>query len=150
MRVLWIICGLLAGCSGAPEKIGKPDHVFGTPFGPPMIGEVTPHFYFIDRKFPMFTVSFNGEEYSLEGYHEPPGYDRLKYFFAYQNARDFLLGETFTCHETRPWHLVCFNGKGENMKTYLEPKPLGEGMPKFGGREHEDTEHQFSPETPLS
>jgi len=132
---------LLAGCASTPEKVAKPEYLFGAPFGPPMTGEIIPYFYFIDRKFPVFTVGFNGEEYSLEGYHEPPGHDRLKYFFAYQNARDFLLGKTFTCHETFPWHLMCFNSKGENMRQYLEPKPMPSQSIEKGDFQEKDRDY---------
>lgn len=137
-----VICVLwLTGCAATPEKVAQPEYLFGAPFGPAMTGEITPYFYFIDRKFPVFTVDFNGQEYSLEGYNEPPGHDRLKYFFAYQNARDFLLGKTFTCHETFPWHLVCFNSKGENMAQYLEPKPLSSQSVEKGNLKKEDRDY---------
>ena len=122
MRAVVVIGFILAGCAGGSDRITQESTPFVSPLGPPMTGEVTPNFYFLDRKFPVFTVDFQGAEYSLEGYHEPPGHDRLKYFFAYQNARDFLLDETLTCHETTPWHLVCFNDRGENMSAYLAPK----------------------------
>ena len=124
MRALVIICVLLAGCTGTAEKSEKLD-VFSEPLNRTITGVVTPKLYFMDKKFPLFIVELNGQEYSLEGYGEPPGQDRPKYFFALQNAREFLEGETLACRETRPWHLVCFNADGENMRKYLEPKPLG-------------------------
>ena len=103
MRALVIICVVLAGCADRGEK-SETAEIFLAPLNKTMIGEVEPKLYFLDKKFPMFVVEMNGQEYTLEGYHEPPGQDRPKYFFAHGNAKAFLEGQTLTCRETRPSH----------------------------------------------
>lgn len=85
-----------------------------------MTGKLTPQLDFHDNKFPLLTVDFNGESYSLEGYHIKPGLHQASPFVTHFNALLFWDDVNYTCREKGQQHLVCFDAKGRNFGKYAE------------------------------
>lgn len=92
-----------------------------TPLLSDQLGTLTPQLHHVDGKFPLLTVYFQGNEYTLEGLYTSPGMDDLQAQRTFQQAAAFMADQTFLFDTNHSWHLTCFNENGENIAEFLKP-----------------------------
>jgi len=115
MRAIILICGLLLVSTGAMSQTDDSTSQYAAPLGPAMTGTLRPDFDFFHGKFPVLAVHFHGKRYSLEGYHVPVNSPHVGFKVMYLTQLLLQLDGIQTCHETVPWHLVCFHPDGTQV-----------------------------------